>query len=438
MKKYISLILALAILISAFYGCSDNKAENEQDAAEDPLENIVEQELDIVVYDRENDSEYWNEIVSAFEENNPGVKVNMFIDKDAAYELRNRILGGASPDFVYLPSGEESGVTTALIKDRALLSLSDVSQTAKPLLFSGIFDNAISKPYDNDEIYLAPLFFNIKGMIYNKTLLLENGWTVPKTWDELVELAEECDKKKISIFGYAGAEPDEFTDMFAAAVGSAVGTEKISAMLNCESEAWEDESVNTFAGYIEKIKKLVADGSSKKTKDDAITSLKNGEVLFISGSLSDLSDFVAEEEESSANEYGFAFYPAIDIANRINVVELSEMYIPFEAKNPELAKKFLVFQYSDIAVNIAAKTLGEAAPVLKVANSAENYGFNEIYSSVYGSMGSENVLVPEFKIKAAENESLEDEFCSLIISIFKGNVVAEDFSSKMVEYLEDY
>ncbi len=436
MKKIISLILALIMVISVFYGCSNNKTDNEPEENENPSENIIEQELDIVIYDRGDDSEYWNRIISAFEENNPGVKVNMFIDKDAAYELRNRILGGASPDFVYLPSNEESGITEALIKDKAMISLSDVSQTAKPLLLSGIFDNAISKPYDNDEIYLLPLFFDVKGMIYNKTLLSENGWTVPKTWDEFIELANECDKKKISIFGYAGAEPDEFTDLFASAVGSVVGTEKLAEMFNCDSEAWEDESVNTFSGYMESIKKLVADGSSKKTKDDVAASLKNGEVLFISGAISDLSDF--SEEEESSNEYGFAFYPAIDIGNRINVIEFSEMYIPYEAKNPELAKKFMVFQYSDIALNIAAETLGESTPVLKISNSAGNYGFDEVYSSVYSSIGSENVFVPKFKIKAAENETLEDEFCGLIISIFKGNITAEDFSSKMAEYLKDY
>ncbi len=436
MKKIISLILALIIVISVFYGCSNSNTESNPEDTENPDGNVIKQELDIVIYDRENDSEYWNRIISAFEENNPGVKVNMFIDKNAAYELRNRILGGASPDFVFLPSNEESGVTTALIKDKALVSLSDISQTAKPLLFSGIFDNAISKPYDDDEIYLAPLFFDAKGMIYNKTLLSENGWAVPKTWDEFIELAEECDKKKISIFSYAGAEPDEFMDIFASAVGSVTGTEKLAGMFNCNSEAWEDESVNTFAGYIEKIKKLVADGSSKKTKDDAISSLKNGEALFISGTLSDLSDFL--EEESGSDEYGFAFYPVIDIGNRINVVEFSEMYIPYEAENPELAKKFMVFQYSDIAISIAAETLGEAAPVFKVSNSAESYGFDENYSSVYSSMGNGSVFVPEFKIKAAENETLEDEFCGLVISIFKGNVTAEDFSSKMAEYLENY
>ena len=41
-------------------------------------------------------------------------------------------------------------------------------------------------------------------------------------------------------------------------------------------------------------------------------------------------------------------------------------------------------------------------------------------------------------VKAADNESLSDEFCALVVSVFKGDVKPEEFASKMVEYIEKY
>ena len=89
-------------------------------------------------------------------------------------------------------------------------------ESGTAIVLSGAFDNVYCKPYDDEKIYLAPLFFEQKGLICNKKLMSENGWSVPATWDEFISLAEECDKKNIAIFTYAGRKPEEFVDMFAA------------------------------------------------------------------------------------------------------------------------------------------------------------------------------------------------------------------------------
>ena len=359
----------------------------------------------------------------------------MFVSKDAAYELRDRILGGNSPDFVYLPSYEESGVTEALIKDKAMTSLSDIEQVASSLMLSRATQNTLCKPYENGETYLAPLFFEIEGLIYNKTLLNENGWSLPETWDDFVALAEDCDKKDVAVFTYAGAEPEEFVNIFAAALAPSVGAETLNSMLGCDAEAWENEAVTSFVGYIEKIKSLVVTGSSTKTADDVKESFKNGEALFISGSPSDIKELMEEEGEY---EYGFTSYPKLSAeGEKVSIVTFSEMYIPVEAKNADLAKKFMIFQYSDTAVQIAAETLGELTPVLKVSELAEKYELAETDKEAYKSIAT-SVFAPKFTVKSAENESLSDEFTKLIVSVFRGDVTSENFKEKMLEYIEEY
>ena len=251
MKKILSILLAMLMAASAFSGCSKEPDEPEEIKNEIVVESL-QQSFTAVIYDSGEDAEFWNAVKAEFENANQGVTINMIVTKDAAFEVRDRILAGNSPDFVYLPSYEETGVTEALIKDKALASLTDV-ETAAP---SGAFENNACKPYEDGISYLAPLFFEAEGLLYNKELLSNNGFSVPQTWDDFIKIAEGCKNKKFEFFTYAGAEPDEFVNIFAAAVAPVIGTEETNKLLDCEEETWANENVKTFAEKIGKTLKV--------------------------------------------------------------------------------------------------------------------------------------------------------------------------------------
>lgn len=440
MKRFLSLFLSLILVVTAVAGCGKEKEGDAQmtkpEGEEQPVqEEAVTGSIDAVIYDRDNDSAYWNAVVEAFENDNPGVKVDMYIGSDAAYELRDRILSGNSPDFVYLPSNEETGVTTALIKDKAMTDISDVAQVISNLMLSGAVDNIQCKPSGNEKTYLAPLFFETKGLIYNKTLLNKYGWSIPSTWSEFVALAQKCSDSGVPLFTYAGASPDEFVDIFAAALVPEVGTETVNKLLNCDPDTWDNENVKTFATYLEKMMKLVVTGSSTKTKDDVKDCLKKGTVVCISGTSEYYKELIGDNGEY---EYVFASYPKLSgNGSNTSIVSFSEMYIPIEAKNPTLAKKFLVFQYGDTAVRLAAQNLGESTPVLKLSSVAAEYGFDKALANVYSSIGN-NVFAAKFKEKAGANSTLADEFCSYCVSVFKGETTSDNFQEKMQEKIKDF
>ena len=91
------------------------------------------------------------------------------------------------------------------------------------------------------------------------------------------------------------------------------------------------------------------------------------------------------------------------------------MYIPVEAKEPELAKDFMKFLYSDTAANLAKEKLGKTAPESGIT-----------------------AIAPEFMVKSADNETLSDEFCALVVDIFKGNIKTAELGEKMLEYIKEY
>ena len=405
MKKILSLFLAIMMMVSLFAGCSEEKPEenpennNESENQSEIVFESLNKTITVVAYDRGEDEAFWNGVKSEFEKANSGVTVNLILSEDAAYEVRDRILGGNSPDVVFLPSDEESGVTNALVKDKAMLALTDIESDS--LAPAGAFDNNICKPYEDNVTYIAPIFFERTGLIYNKELLSENGFSVPQTWDDFISVAEACKNKNFSFFTYAGAEPDEFVDIFAAALVPVIGAEEMAKILDCDEEAWKNENIKTFAEKVEKIIKLVVSGSSTKSKEDTMDALKDGKALFVSGTEEDLKELNKDGEK-----YAICAYPAIS-GSATNIVSFSEMYIPVEAKEPELAKDFIKSVYMTMS-----------------ASSSESYA-----SGCY---------TAEFAEKSAENATLSDEFCSLVVDIFKGNVESDEFAEKMLEHIEEY
>lgn len=395
MKKIISILLAALMMLSVFAGCSEEKPEENNDKPVEHEQQIVvaplQESFTAVIYDNGDNKAFWEEIKSSFESANEGVTINMIITKDAAYEVRDRILGGNAPDFVFLPLEEESGVTEALVKDKAMLALTDV-ETSAP---DGAFDNNICRPYENGVSYLAPIFFEEKGLIYNKETLSKNGFSEPQTWDDFIAIAEGCKNKNFEFFTYAGSEPDEFVDIFAAAIVPVIGAEEAAKLFDNNEEAWANENIKTFAQKVEKIIKLVVSGSSTKSKEDTLSALKDGKALFVSGTESDLKELNKDGEK-----YAICAYPALS-GMQTDIAVFSEMYIPAEAKKAELAKEFIKHIYAQ----------------------------SEQPSAVFSAA---------FETKAAENETLSDEFCNLVVDIFKGNIKADEFSKKMLEYIKEF
>lgn len=403
MKKILSFLLAIMMMVSVFAGCNKEPAddvvvENNNNGESEIVMESVNKYITAVVYDRGEDEpydkEFWESLVDRFEAANTGVTVELIFTKDAAYEVRDRILSGNSPDFVFLPSSEESGVTEALVKDKAMTALTGIeSYGFVP------FDNSICKPYDDGVTYIAPVFFEEKGLIYNKELLSENGFSVPQTWDDFISIAEACKNKKFSFFTYAGAQPDEFADIFAAALVPELGTEEVYKLLSYDEEAWNNEKVKTFIEKIEAIKTLVVSGSSTKSKADVKDALLNEKALFISGSEKDL-----EELNKDGDKYAMCAYPSLS-GTQTKIVTFSEMYIPIEAKEPEIAKEFIKAVYTDISAS------------------------SEYPLAMFAS---------EFATKNAANPSLEDEFCKHVVDVFKSNLDADEFAEKMLEYIKEY
>ena len=216
MKKMVSLTLALSLCAAMFTGCSNVSPSTSTpgETASDPESASVSspasqgessgnkefenKELNIAIFEGGYGPEYWEEIVSQFE-TAYGVNVTMQISPTIGDIIRPQIVAGNVPDFISMNDNDTSGLISSLIRENALMDITDVfegpgledTSPLKDQVLDGVLDTAKCSPYSDGKIYLAPFNASPLGLVYNKTLFKENNWELPETWDEFFELRSE-------------------------------------------------------------------------------------------------------------------------------------------------------------------------------------------------------------------------------------------------------
>ncbi|MFC4184183.1 ABC transporter substrate-binding protein [Saccharococcus thermophilus] len=199
-KKWLTILGMTSVLMgSILSGCGggDEKAAN-QDASGNSGKKVevtlagwggnpVEQKL-------------LQQTLDEFEKKHPNIKVKLEVISDQYMDvIKTRLMGGEGPDVFYLDAFEapaliETGALEPL--DKYVTNDFDINDFEKPLLdaFKG----------KDGHIYGFPKDYSTLALFYNKKMFKEAGVEVPKTWDELREVAKKLTKgTKVYGFGVA-------------------------------------------------------------------------------------------------------------------------------------------------------------------------------------------------------------------------------------------
>ena len=312
-----------------------------------------EQELNIAIFQGGYGDAYWNQMVELFEESHEGVKVNMTISPTIGDIIRPQIVAGNVPDFICLNDGGEDGVILSLIKEHALLNLNDVfdgenyagTGTLRDDITDGILASSKCAPYGDGDIYLAPFNSGPQGLIYNKTFFDENNLEVPKTWDEFFALGDTVkDIDGRSLFTYQGIYPGYMEEMLWPAIANECGEEALTKIANYEEGSFNNEGVLKALSHIKEIadKGYLLEGTVGMNHTESQTEMMLGKAAFITN-----GTWMENEMQDAPREDGFEFAMATiptENADDVHYVfdSCEQFSIPAAAKNPELAKEFLV------------------------------------------------------------------------------------------------
>lgn len=129
--------------------------------------------------------EFINYAISAFEKAHPDIKLNVMGAEQSSYKtkLNTAMAAGNPPDVFYTLPG---GFLGAFVAGGQVAPLD--AYLAKDNWGASFLPSALAQTSENGHTYAVPIDIDSTVFWYDKALFASKGWTVPKTWDELVAL----------------------------------------------------------------------------------------------------------------------------------------------------------------------------------------------------------------------------------------------------------
>ncbi len=452
MKKALSILLMMVLITGLFVGCGSNKtteSEPEKDTSStetadtndttDTEDKVEEQTLKVAAIETAYGAQMWHDVVAAFEANNPGVTVELILEKNLEDVISPSMKAGDFPDVVHLATGRPAALTETLIKENALLDITDVlsmtvpgeSVTVGEKIVPGFTSTLITNPYNDGKTYLAPMFYSPCGLFYNAGLFEEKGWDVPKTWDEMWELGDKAAEEGIALFTYPTT--GYFDSFFYGLLNVIGGPDFFNAAMQYEEGIWETEEGQIAFDIVEKLAEYTEPTTPANANNENY--LKNQQLILDNEALfmpngTWVTGEMADAPRAEGFEWGFTALPSLgEGSNAYAYTFFEQAWIPAAAKNPELAKTFVSYLYSDEAAAIFAES-NAVQPIHDMADALT--GENQLFYAIYGD--DVNATMGGFApTEPVEGVSMMDTLFGSVDSLVTGDKSREDWVADVIK-----
>ena len=165
-----------------FAGCTSERADGKI-------------EVEIVSYKQEAVS-IFEHLMEEFNAAHDDIYLNITSPADAVTVMKTRFVRENYPDVIGIGGDADyaSFVDSSILADVSDCPTMDSVSPA----YSDILKSVTYVPMDG--IYGVPYVANAAGMLYNRDLFEEHGWTIPETWDELIALFEQIQSETPDIY----------------------------------------------------------------------------------------------------------------------------------------------------------------------------------------------------------------------------------------------
>lgn len=428
---------------------SGNAADSSSSANGSAAGQFADPELNIAVFQGGYGREYWDTVADDFMKAYPGTKINITASPKIAELVRPKIVAGNPPDLMYISGSDNTPILDGLIKDHALLDLTDVfdgpdeSGTAalKDKILPGVLESRAMSPYGDSKVYLAPFNFGVMGLWYNKTLFDQKGIQVPKTWDELFALNATAKDNNRALFTYQGLYPGYLEEMIVPSIYNIGGQDALDQFFDYDPAFWSSDAFKQVWGILEKIAAEdngLMKGTVALNHTQAQTAFLQGKAMFIPNGTW-FEDEMKDAPREDGFQFGFLGVPAFKDGDPVTALtNVEQIVIPAKAKNPELAKAFLRYLYTDESVKLNAEKSKAVLAVKGAPDLAKPY-ISETTYNVYKAVDSGMVAVNgTFKSVAKGSKyNPSDEVYKPISSIMNKQLSLDGYSSKLTKLYTD-
>ena len=383
--------------------------------------------------------EMWPELIKAYEEANPNVKVELQSSKELEDELSPKMKAGDFPDVVMLALGRKKALPETLIKEKGLADISDLfdmkvygeDKKVSEKLLNGVLGSTVTDPYRDGKHYLAPMFYAPTGLFYNEGLFKQKGWEVPKDMPAMKELAEKAKAEGISLFTYPTT--GYLDSFFPALLANAGGVDLFNKAMSYEKGIFASEGATKAFNALGELVKNVEPSTVANANPQSFT--KNQQLLLDNKALfMPNGTWVVGEMKDAPRADGFKWAmnaaPAIEKGGKRFVYSFFEhIWVPEGAANKKEAKEFLSFLYSDKAAAIFAKH-NAAQPIQGVTSKlpAELQSLYKVVDEVDGVINGNFIAT-----KPVEGVNMKETLYGQIDSVASGQKSVADWQKSVEE-----
>lgn len=431
MKKILAFSLASLSLSGLLSGCSAPEGASSGEAKKKTLK--------VAAIETAYGAAMWKDVAAAFEAENKDVQIDLTIHKNLEDVIGPKMKSGDYPDVVHLATGQPAALTETMTKDKALRDLSGMLDQTVPgesvkvrdKIIPGFLDTLVTNPYADGKTYLAPMFYGPCGLFYNAGLFKQKGWSVPATWDEMWALGDKAKADGIALFTYPHA--GYFDAFFYALLSETGGPDFFNKAMRYEKGVWETaeagkafDIVAKIASYTEKT--TVANANKDNFLKNQQLVLDNKALFMPNGTW--VVGEMKDAPRKDGFEWGFTSLPALtEGGDRYSYTFFEQIWSPKEAKNPELADRFMAFLYADKAVDIFAKA-GAIQPVKGVSDKLE--GDNKLFYSIYEN-GAKAAMGGFASTEPVEGVSITKSLFETVDSLVSGDKTKEQWIAAVKE-----
>lgn len=388
----------------------------------------------------------WEKVIANFEEMT-GAKVDYRFEKNIYDTIRPEIQAGNAPDLIYNSLGQQTALTETMLKEDMVMDITDLLDktipgedvAVKDKIDEGFLNNSITNPNGDDKMYLAPIFYAPTGLWYNKALFTEGGgeYELPETMEDFIELGKKAKEDGTSLFTYPiSGYFDTFTFAMMYEIG---GQELFDKLTNYDVEAWKNEATPLFETVGEIVNKdnlnpnTVAQANKEGFTQNQLSVMKN-EALFMPNGTWVVEEMADAEGVADGFEWGFMPLPSIDGSDRYAFSWIEQIFVSKDAKEPELAKEFLAYLYSDEATKAFIENGGAVQPIKDVENLLTDEN-QKLFYSIY-SNGAKPAVGGWAAAPAVEGVDLKAVFLNSIDSVANGDMTVEEWQNSVVDAIQ--
>lgn len=448
MKKLLSIMLVLTMALTLLAGCGGSGSSSAPAAssgstggsASAPVGgegDYAGQTLKVAAIETAYGAEMWTKIAEAFEAKT-GATVELTTDKNLEDVIDPQMKAGNFYDVVHLAVGREKALPETMLKENAILEVTDVlgmtvlgeDVTVGDKIIDGFTGNLTTNPYGDDKIYMMPMFYSPCGLFYNKANFTEGGGELelPTTWDEFFALADASD---IPLFTYPTAG---YLDAFTyAMIAEAGGQDLFNKAMQYDEAAWSSDEMKQVFDVLGKLAEATESSVPSNANNDNY--LKNQQLILDNKALfMPNGDWVVGEMEDAPRadgfEWGFMALPALEEGgDRYSTSFFEQCWIPAGSQNQELAKVFLTFLYSDEAADIFAAS-GAAQPIVGLTEKLPEA--KQVFYTVYDN-GAKAAIGSFATTAPVEGVNILETLTATMNSVVNGNVTVDQWLADVQE-----